>query len=137
MHVALAAAPALGDDRRLAWRLEVGDDLVVIEITHDGSRWHAYHRIVATLSVLMFAAAILAATRFDVGLELEVEEGGQARIDHEDDIAAITTVATGRPAVWAILLAQKSHTAASTVSGANVNLGFIDELHGRTSAPQP
>src|SRR5262249_26487836 len=80
-------------------------------------------------SVLLLAAPGLAVAGFDDRLELEIEERGEARIDGEHHVAAVTAVTAVGSAVRAELLAQGADTPLPTVAGTDVHLHFLDEFH--------
>ena len=56
---------------------------------------------------------VLARLGVEQGLELEVEQGGQAAVGGEDDVAAMPAIAPSWSAVRSVLLAQECDAAAT------------------------
>ncbi len=81
----------------------------------------------------ILALAVHAIARASVGVVAEREERGDVVIGHQPHVAAIAAIAAIRPAVDHRTLPTERHTARPAVAGADVQLGFVDEIrHGST-----
>jgi len=60
-------------------------------------------------------------------VEAEVYEGVVGQGGRHQDVAAVTTVTTGRASPGDELFAAEGHTAIAAISGLDSNSGFIDE----------
>ena len=69
--------------------------------------------------------------RFKMLIQVETVEGVFLRRSPEDDVTAPAAVASVRPAAGNVLLPAETDAASSPVTGFNLNLGLIDEFHGR------
>ena len=79
------------------------------------------------------AHAVFALTCFVATRVAKVHQGVQVRISHGKNMPAATTVPAVGTAEFLVLFVPKRHAAIATITGGNVNKGFIDELHGISS----
>ena len=87
------------------------------------------HHIGAAGAGAVLAHAMAALLRLEVLLVAIVEQRVEVRHAFEDDVAAFAAVAAVRSAELDIFLAAEADAAIAAVTGAHINLGFIEELH--------
>jgi hypothetical protein len=96
---------------------EVGDHPAVGG-AHDGAGGNAQHGVLAPGAVAVAAGAGPAVARLLVRAVVEVQQGVHVRVDLEDDVAAVPTVAAVRAAERLELLAvHRGHAVAAVARG--------------------
>jgi hypothetical protein len=130
VHVAAPAAATVRHHRALAGRAQIGQHDAGLVVVDHRARRHAQHEVVAGGPVLILAATVLAPLRAQ-GLGIgEVEQGREAGIDAQDDVAAVAAVSPVRPAARDVLLAPEARTSAAAVACLDADPHLVDELHG-------
>ena len=133
--VALAALAAPGDDHIAGMGFDVRDELAAVRVSNHGPWRHPDDPVVAASSVLVLAAPVLAAVAAVEPLVAQIQQGGQVRVRHHPDVAAVAAVAAVRTAPGYELLAAKAHAAAAAVAGLHRDLNLVDELHDAWARP--
>ncbi len=122
--VAVAAAAAFGDDDAVAG-LQVVDQVVGVGVEDEGAGGELDDELLAGGAGALFAAARLAVLGDPLNLVAEVVEGAHAVFGDDDDIGAVTTIAT----VWAAFglkhLATPGDSTGATCPSADVNYGLV------------
>ena len=131
MRVAEAAVAALGQHDALADLGEVGDHRLLVLVENLRADRHLQHDVVAAGAMAVLAHAADAGPRLEVLRVAVVDQGVEPvhRLDH--DVAAAAAVAAARAAVLDELLAPERDAAVAAVAGADIDLGFVEEFHGR------
>src|SRR5207237_3363153 len=129
-RVAEAPAAAPGEHATGAVLVEVGDDLPARGVLHERPRRHLEEQFLRRMSVLVAAAPRLAVARPVFALEAEVEERRQPAVGLEDDVGAIPAVSTRGTAPGNVLLPAEGDRSPAAVTRFDVDLCFVDELHG-------
>ena len=111
VHVAAAAAAAARDDGLARRAREVGEQLARLVVVDERAGRDAQHQVVAARAVLLLAAAVLAAPGAQALRIGEVEQRRRARVDAQDDVAAVAAVAAARAAARDVLLAPERDAA--------------------------
>ena len=124
--VAPAAAAAPAEDEIVGIG-HILDDLVRLQIAHDGTSRNLNHKILA-----VFAAAALALPVFAVrcgifALVAEVHQRGQVVVHTQDDGAAVAAVAAVRAARGHVFFPVKGHCAVAARAGLDRNAYFINK----------
>src|SRR5262245_19466006 len=137
VRVALSASAAGGDNHCFPRRLKIGDQLTRHGVADYSTHGHLDFTVVAPPPMTVAPHAMLAAASFVLFLIAQIEERRQLRVGDDDNVTAMATVATARPAAWDKLLSAKGH--ATTPAGAcdHSDLYFIDELHGSNGYQWP
>ena len=118
--------PPLASDDAGAGADEVGDDPPVGG-ADDGAGGHAQHLVLAAGAVPVAALARLAVAGLLVRAVVEVEQRVHARVDLEDDVAAVAAVAPVGAAERLELLAVDRGHAVAAVAGGDVHGHSVDE----------
>jgi hypothetical protein len=134
MRVAQAAASALGEQHALADLGQVCDRLELAGVGVLGENQRADRNrdleIFSAAAGTQRARAVAAALRLVFGIELKVDEGVAMRIRHRVHGTTHAAVpAVGTAARHKLFTAEAERTAAA-VTGLNVDVDFVDELHG-------
>ena len=64
----------------------------------------------------------------------EIDQRVEVLVGDQPDAAAVAAIATVRAAERNEFLATEAHAAVAAVAGLYVDLGFVDEFHGRARA---
>ena len=120
------------DDRLLAVLGEIGDEVVRIGVLGHCADRHLDDDRRRIPPMAIRARAVAAGLGDIVLLELQVEQGGQARRGFEDHVAAVAAVAAIRPAVGHMLFAAKTPHAVPAASGFHE---YFDLVHEHDFAP--
>ena len=133
--VAEPALAALGEHDAGAGADEVGDDPPVGG-ADDGAGGHVQDLVLALGAVPVAALAGLAVAGLLVRAVVEVQQRVHARVDLEDDVAAVAAVAPVGAAERLVLLAVHRGHAVAAVAGRDVHGHSIDES-GHLRRPLP
>src|SRR5690606_12076342 len=101
---------------------------------HLGAYGDAQDYVLALGAVHLAALAVVAGLGLEMLLVAEVDQGVQPIGRLDPDVAALAAVAAVRAAVGNELFATERDGARAAVAGANVDLGLVEELHGRLMA---
>ena len=129
--IAAAAVAALEQDDPLADLGEVGEDMLLVVGQDLGADRHLDDQILAAGAGLVAAGAALAARRPEMLGVAKVDQRIEALDRLEDDVAALAAVAAVGPAIFDELLAPEADRARPARAGADVDLGLVEEMHGR------
>ena len=110
---------------------QVGDQRLAVLLEHLRARRQLQHHVGAAGAGAVLAHAMAALLRLEVLLVAIVEQRVEVRHAFEDDVAAFAAVAAVRSAELDIFLAAEADAAVAAVTGAHIDLGFIEELHFR------
>ena len=112
----MAAAPAAGDDHRIARPLQVAEHVAAVAVADDGPRRDLDDQVLGPSTGAVRALAVLAPVGLPVALGREVGEVGEALDGADDDVAAVAAVAAVRPAPGDVLLAPEAQAAVAAVA---------------------
>ena len=130
--VAAAAHAALEEDHALADLGEVGEQRALLVVGEDlGADRDLDDQIGAAGAGAVGARAALAARGAEMLGVAEVDQRIEARHRLEHDVAALAAVAAVGPAELDELLAPEADRAGAARAGADVDLGLVEEMHGR------
>src|SRR4051794_3086175 len=117
---------------RVADLREIGEQRLAILLVDLRAGRHLHDHVRAVRAVAVLAHAAAAAFRREVLLVAVVDERVQPVDRLDDHVAAASAVATIRPAKLDELLPPERDAPVSAVAGANIDLGFVEELHRRS-----
>src|SRR5690606_16141507 len=101
---------------------------------HLGAYGDAQDYVLALGAVHLAALAVVAGLGLEMLLVAEVDQGVQPIGRLDPDVAALAAVAAVGAAVGNEFFATERDGARAAVAGANIDLGLIEELHGRLMA---
>ena len=110
--------------------VEIGEQRLLVLVEDLRADRHLQHDVVAAGAVAVLAHAVAAALGLEVLRVAVVDQGVEAVHRLDDDVAAAAAVAAVRAAELDELLAPERDAAVAAVAGADVDLGFVEELHG-------
>jgi hypothetical protein len=130
MQVALSSLTATGNYYKVVFLRQVPQQLTGIVIPHLRAHRNLKNAGLTTSARLLFAAAIGTSGRFEVTLEMKIEEGlfGTCGFDHH--ITAFATISTVRTASGNIFFPSKTDAATAAVTGPDVDLDLVNKTHG-------
>ena len=108
---------------------EIVDQRLAILVEDLGADRHFENDVLAVGAVAVLAHAVGALGRLEMLLIAIVDQRVEAVDRLDDDVAAAAAVTAARPAELDELLAAKRHATVSTVAGADIDLGFVEEFH--------
>jgi hypothetical protein len=99
-------------------------------IPHLGAHWNRKNAGFTASACLLFAEAIGTSGRFEMTLEMKIEEGlfGTCGLDHH--ITAFATISTVRTASGNIFFPSKTDASTAAVTGPDVDLDLVNKTHG-------
>src|SRR5579883_64121 len=131
MGVAETPIAAACQRRALADRGEISEQGLAVLVINLRSSRNLEHDVVRIRAVAILAHAGAAVLGFEMLLVAIVDQGVEAVYRQRDHVTALAAVAAIGSAKLDELFAPERHTAVPAVAGANVNLGFVEEFHGR------
>ena len=131
MHIAFAAGSTVRNRRALAREHEVRERRARLLVEDNRARRHAHDEVVALMAVLLLAAAGLAVARDETRRVFEIEQGGEALVHFENNVAAAAAITARRSAEGPELFAQKCDRAVTAFAGLYIDSGFVDKPHVR------
>ena len=134
-RIPLAALSPPGNEDPAVGLGQIGQYLAVVSVTNERPGWHADNTVRGVASVLVLAAAVLAAGGPYMLAIAQVEQGAELRIDLENHTPAVAAVAAVRTASGAVLFAQEADTALAAVTRFDKNPNFINKAHTTKKAP--
>ena len=129
MSVAEAAIAALGEHGLLTHLGEVGEQRLAILLIDLSAGWHLHHHVGTARAMAILAHAGTAVLGGVVLLVAVVDQRVEAIDRDHHDVAAPATIAAIWPAELDELLAPERHAAVPAVTGADIDLGFVEEFH--------
>ena len=129
MDIALAATPALGDQKALAILGQITNLLVGFHTRYHGADRHADDRVIAGLAGHLATHAVFATQGTKTAHVAKIDERIQAFIGDQPDTATIGTIAAIRAAKRNEFFAPEADATIAAVTGKNLDGGFVDELH--------
>jgi len=130
VEIAQAALAATHEQEALAVGGEVGDQLAVIRVAHDGAHRHAQHHVLAGAAVAVGAHAALAVVGPVHAREVIVDQRIDVAVGARPHAAAAPAVAAVGPALGHVPFAAKARRAVASLAGMHLDLRFVDEFHG-------
>jgi hypothetical protein len=124
--------PALGrptSPASVAGLGQIGDQGLAVLLEHLRAGRQLENHVGAAGAGAVLAHAVAALLRLEVLLVAIVEQRVEVGHAFEDDVAAFAAVAAVGTAELDIFLAAEAYAAIAAVTGAHINLGFIEELH--------
>jgi len=134
--VAEPPVTAFGNDKSIVIVNQVTEDFSGCQIPGEGSRGNGNYNVLAVFSVFVSSQAVLPPAGLIMTLVGNIMQGGQVRIDLQDNIAAMTAIPAAGSALGTIFLPQKSNAAVTAAAGFYVDGGLVDEFH-RSGAQSP
>ena len=134
--VAEAAVAALGDADALAGLHDLADQRLLVLGQHLGARRHLDDGIVAVGAIALLAHAGHAVLGLHVLHVAVVDQRVEVLHALDPDVAAAAAIAAVRAAELDELLAPERDAAVAAVAGADVELGKVEEFHGRSGVLQ-
>ncbi len=134
VDVAQAAAAAAGEQDLLAVLVEVGDQLAGFVVGDDGADREAQRDVLAALAIAFLAAAVLAALGAEAAGVAVVDQGVEVAVGHAIHAAAAAAVAAAGAALGNELLAAEGGHAIAAVTGKDVDAGFVEKFHSRSTS---
>src|ERR1700682_2917320 len=128
-RIAETAIAAMRQHDALAEFGEIGKQRLAIFVVNLRADRHFEHHVGAVGAMAVLAHAAAAVLGREMLLVTIVDQRVEAVDRLRDHIAAVAAVAAVRPAVFDEFLAPERHAAVAAVAGANVDLGFVEELH--------
>ena len=129
MRIAETAVAAASKDNTLAALGEIGEKRLAVFFIDLRADRHLEHGVGAVRAVAVLAHAGTAILCEKVLLVTIVDQRVEAVDRFGDDITALAAVAAVRAAVFNEFLTPECHAAVAAVAGADIDLGFIEELH--------
>jgi hypothetical protein len=128
--IALAALAASGNYYEVVFLREVPEQLAGVYIPHLGPHRHLKNEGFTISAGLLFAAAMITPGRFEVTLEVKIEEGlfGTSGFDYH--ITAFAPVSTVRTTFGQVFFAPEADTAVTAVTGPDVDFDLVNKTHG-------
>jgi hypothetical protein len=130
MGVAVAAIAAAAENGGLAGLDEVGEDRFLVVGQDDGADGHLQDHVVGGCAGAVRAGTVAALAGLEVLGIAVVDKGVQPLHRLGEDIAAAAAIAAVRAAKLDVLLATEGDDAVSAVTGLQIDLGLVEELHG-------
>ena len=128
-RIAETAIAAMRQHDALAELGEIGKQRLAVFVVNLRADRHFEHDVGAGGAMAILAHAAAAVLRREMLLVAVVDQGIEPidRLHHH--VAAIAAVAAVRPAIFDKFLAPERHAAVAAVAGADIDLGFVEELH--------
>src|SRR5262245_2489096 len=136
VRVAEAAVAAFGEHRALAHLGEIGEQRLTVLLVDLGADRNLHHNVGAVRAMAILAHAATAVLGGVVLLIAVVDQRVEALDGERHHVATLAAVAAVGPAELDEFLAPERHAAVPAVTGADVDLGFVEEFHdGRNMRP--
>ena len=132
-QIAKAAVTALGDHQLLTGLQQLVEHLAGLGVANQRAHRHLERDVVAHGAEHVRAHAVLAALGLVAARIAVIDQGVEARVGHGVHMAAPATVAAVGAAKLFVLLMTERDAAVPAVAGGNVDVGFVNELHGGSS----
>ncbi|KAG1364579.1 hypothetical protein G6F61_013821 [Rhizopus arrhizus] len=129
MHVAQAAAAALGHQQAVVVLGQVADDFIGGDVDDHGADRHGDGQVFTALAIGLAAHAVLAALRLEDAVMAEVDQGVQVFVGADVHAAARTAVAAVRAAERNELLATEANASVAAVAGEHFDFCFVYQFH--------
>jgi hypothetical protein len=130
VHIALAALTAFGNYYNVVFLGEVPQQLAGVTVPHLGAHWHLKNEGFTISASLLFAAAMGTSGRFELTLEMKIEEGLLDTCGFDYHITAFAPVSAVRTAFGHVFFATKTDTTTAAVTGPDVDFDLVDKTHG-------
>src|SRR5512139_1899680 len=134
MCVAETAVAAVRDGHALSYLREVGEQGLAVLLVNLRADRYFQHHVLAIGPGTVLAHTVAAALRLEMLLIAVVDQCVEAGHRLYNDVAAIAAVAAVGAAEFDELFTPERHATVSALAGRDVNLGFVEELHGRDIA---
>ena len=110
---------------------EIGEQRLAVLLVDLRADRHFQHRVLAVGAVAVLAHAVAAALRLEVLLVAVVDQRVEAVDGLDHHVAALAAVAAVGAAELDELLAPERHAAVAARAGRDIDLGLVEEFHGR------
>ena len=132
MNVTAATIAARSNNYLLTWRSKIGnlEEWLLrfwIKLAHNGSQRHLEQQILSVRAMTASTLTVGTTLGLKVMLVAVINQGRKLRVCNNDNIAAVTAIATVRTAFRYICFSAKRHAACTAVSTFNVNVTKISE----------
>src|SRR5581483_6859399 len=128
MGIAEAAIATAREKYALPWLGEIGDQGFAVLVVDMGPGWHFEDGIRAIGAMAVLAHARAAVLCGEVLLVAIIDQRIEAFDRDRDDVTAFAAVAAIGPTIFDEFLAPERHATVAAVAGANIDLGFVQEL---------
>ncbi len=125
--VAASAAASASNHNRLVGEAEVMHQLAGCIVVEQCANRHFEGKVLTRRAGHVRSQAVASALRLVLGVEAEVNQRVVGERGRHQHVAAVASVAAGRPAPGDEFFTPEGHTAIAAVSGMNANFGFIDK----------
>ena len=132
-HVAKTAIAALGDGDDLARMQQFIQHLTRLDIADDRTNGHLERDIAARCTKHVRPHAVLATLGFMAARIPEIHQRIQVGICHCEHMPAPTPIPAVGPTEFLVFFMPERHATIAAITGSNVYVGFVDELHGASS----
>ena len=132
MNVTAATIATRSNNYLLTWRSKIGN-LVEwllrfwIKLAHNGSQGHLEQQILSIRAMTASTLTVGTTLGLKVMLVAIINQGRELCICDNDNIAAVTAIATVRTAFWNICFSAERHAACAAISAFNVDMTKISE----------
>jgi hypothetical protein len=131
VHIAFSTLAALGNDKIIFIFGEIPKHLPGICISYLSSHRDEESAVLSALASLLFAAADGAPIRFELTLEMKIQEGLLGTCGFYYYITAFATISAIRAASGHVLFAAETDTSFPAVSSPDVDFDLINKTHGQ------
>ena len=128
-RVSLATATGFGHFLPLPRLGQVADQLARINVMYDRAAGNHYVEVIARPAGFIPARTALPGLGLELPRHAEIGQCIHRWFGNQVHAAAVTAIATVRPAPFHVFLAAETQAAVATVAGYYANCGFIDEFH--------
>jgi hypothetical protein len=129
VHIALSALTASGNYYEVVFLGQVPEQLAGVSIPHLGAHRHRKNEGFTIFASLLFAAAMITSGRFEVTLEMKIEEGLFDTCGFDYYITALAPVSTVRTAFGHVFFAPETDTTTAAVTGPDVDSDLVNKTH--------
>jgi hypothetical protein len=130
VHIALAALTASGNYYKVVFSGEVSEQIAGVTVSHLGANWHLKNERFTISASLLFAAAMTTSGRFEVTLEMKIEEGLFDTCGFDYHITALAPISTVRTSFGHVFFTTKTNTTSAAVTGPDVDFDLVNKTHG-------
>ena len=132
VNVAAAAVATRGNNYLLTWGGKISNLIKRllcnwIKLAHNGSQRHLEQQILSVRAMTASTLTVSTALSLKVMFVAVINQRRELRICNNDNIAAVTAIATVRTTFWYICFSAERHAACAAVSAFNVNMTKISE----------
>jgi len=132
-HIAKAAVATLCDGDDFARCEQLEQDIPCLSVGDDGAHRHFEGDVIARMAEHIGAQTVLAALGLMATGKTKVNEGVEVGVCNSKHMSATSAVTSVRAAEFFVLFVAKRDAAVPAVTCGDVDIGFVNELHGVSS----